>query len=373
MTSPLFTIRLALGGQLSADTLCRLLADVASLGSLNQAAVKQRMSYRHAWGLVRDAEHALSLRLLIRRAGGRNGGGATLTDDAKRLLAQYRRFTAEVPTHVGGIFSSVDQNEPDAPARPVLTSSTIGPVETGLIPALEEAYLQQTGVTVRHIAAGTGQAIRIARSGSVDLVLGHAPSLEKAFIADGFGTRRYPLMSNVFVILGPPDDPANIRASTSGADAFRRIAASSSRFVSRGDQSGTHVKELDLWRAAGVPLPAQWHKTAPDGALGSLTTIRHAELLHAYTIVDQAAALTALQEGGTLAQLFTGTKDLSNQFSLIPVSPARFPHTNYDGAQQFVAWATGRVGQAIISDFGIKTYGQPLFIPARRIAAASTR
>ena len=137
--------------------------------------------------------------------------------------------------------------------RFVFLSSTIGPIEAGIVPALEEAFEKDTGIRVRHVGAGTGAALKMAEGGRIDLVLAHARSLEEKFVKDGFGTRRVPIMYNDFVIVGPRSDPAGIRGLAKAADALKAIVAKSVPFVTRGDTSGTHVAELELWKKAGLP------------------------------------------------------------------------------------------------------------------------
>jgi tungstate transport system substrate-binding protein len=373
MTEPIVTLRLSLGESLSLDWLCDLLAEIDSSGSLSKAAARRKLSYRHAWGAVKRAEQRLGQRLLVRRTGGADGGGATLTEHARELLSQYARYRAQLTPQVEQIFAASDDNPLNAKsASPLLVASTIGPVETGLLPALEEAYLAQTGVVVRHIAAGSGQALRIARKGNADLVLTHALSLEESFIADGYGARRYPLMSNTFLILGPAQDPARVGDARSAAGAFRRIASCRAAFVSRGDESGTHVKELLLWQKAGVTPRAPWHRAAPQGALGSLSTLRHAEMVQGYALVDRATYLIAAARGLSLVPLLSGDPALRNEFALIPISPARVPHAAYEGAMRFVQWATGARGQAVVVDFGVREFGESLFVPAGKATAAAS-
>jgi tungstate transport system substrate-binding protein len=141
----------------------------------------------------------------------------------------------------------------------VLLSSTIGPVDAGIVGALEDAFEKETGIRVRHVGAGTGAALDIAKQGSVDLVLVHAKVLEEKFVAEGYGTERIPLMYNDFVLVGPVDDPAGIKGMATAADALKAISAKGAPFVSRGDKSGTHVAEMELWGKAGVKPEGPWY------------------------------------------------------------------------------------------------------------------
>lgn len=352
-----YKVFLELGGDLPADRLCALLEAVQQNGSINRATAALKISYRHAWGLVKAAEEKLGYPLLTKKVGGASGGGAALTEEAQRLLERYRAFREQVDVQAEQAFSPKDLK------HPVLLASTIGPAESGVVGALEEAFYQETGIPVRHIAAGTGQALAIAREGRADLVLAHAPELEASFVADGFGTERFPLMANEFVLLGPAADPAGAAGAPSAAAAFRRCAEAGAPFLTRGDQSGTHVQELSLWKAAGVEPAAPWYRVCERGAMGSLATLRCAEQEGAYVLVDRATYLGARARGLALALWYEGDAALRNVFSLLPVSPRRFPQVQYQGAVRFVAWATGARGQALIGQFGVAQYGEPLFTP----------
>lgn len=368
-------------GDLPGDRICLLLETIDRVGSINRAAGDLGLSYRHAWGLIKKAEERLGAPLLQKRVGGTEGGGAELTDAARALLERYRRFRREVEGRLDSLFpeGAPEQAVPGAPASapgdgagrgraeaeavPVLLASTIGPIESGLLGALEDAFYKTSGTLVRHIAAGTGQALSIAREGRVDLVLTHAPDLEAAFLAEGYGSGRYPLMYNDFLLLGPGEDPAGTREADSAAAAFRRIAAAGAPFVSRGDRSGTHVKELALWSKAEVQPAAPWYRVYDRGAMGSLATLRFAEEQGAYTLVDRAAYLTARSGSLSLAVLLYGDPLLKNIFALVPVSPERFPRAQHGAAHAFIDWATGPEGQRLVWEFGVRLYGEPLFFP----------
>ncbi len=335
------------------ERLGALLRAVASLGSINRAAAQLKVSYRHAWGLIKQAEEQLGAPLLEKRVGGAAGGGAALTPAGRDLLARFdqvRTLLADAPVA--------------PPTRPVLLASTIGPAETGLVGALEEAFYQATGLLVRHIAAGTGQALEIAREGRADLVLAHAPDLERSFLADGYGLERFPLMYNDFLLLGPASDPADAGQAASAAEALRRCASAGAPFVSRGDRSGTHIKELDLWAAAGTSPEAPWYSICPRGSMGSMAALRYAEERQSYILVDRATYLAARQTGLTLSVLCAGDPSLRNEFALLTVNPARLPGVQEEGARRFAAWAVSPAGQLVIHSFGLPQYGEPLFFPA---------
>jgi tungstate transport system substrate-binding protein len=319
-----------------------ILAAVEQHGSLNRATAALGISYRQAWGLLRKAEERLGLPLLTRRVGGAEGGGAELTEAARDLLGRYRRLQTEVE-------QILSTPAPD-PGRPVLIASTIAPVEVGLMDQLEAAFHRAAGLWVRHIAAGSGQALEIARDGRVDLVLAHAPSEEERFIREGYGLRRVPLMANRFLLCGPAADPAGVWEAASAADGLRCIALAGAPFLSRGDQSGTHQKELALWASSGAGPAAPWYRLYERGAQGSGITLREAERTRSYTLVDRATFAAVAPEG--LVPLFEQDESLVNPFSLLLLSPERFPHANHAGAERFATWAAGPEGQQIIASSG---------------------
>lgn len=343
------------------DRLCALLAQVKQLGSLRQATEATGLSYRYAWGLIRKAEKQIGTPLLVGRVGGAAGGGADLTPAAHELLRRQRLLQQEVEPRLASILAPLPEPSAEAPAggQPLLMASTIGPVEVGLVDALAVAYRAETGVWIRYIAAGTGQALEVARSGRVDLVLVHAPALEDEFIAEGYGTRRTPLACNAFLLCGPEADPAGVAAATTIAEALGRIAGTQAPFVSRGDRSGTHVKERELWAGAQIEPGGDWYQVYPLGGQGNAATLRHAASLGAYTLMDSATYAMVKPVG--MVPLYGGDPSLCNRFSLIPVNQSRFPHVNAAGAEQFVTWAGGAAGQAVVESFGVEQYGVPLF------------
>ena len=167
-------------------------------------------------------------------------------------------------------------------------ASTIGPIDAGIVAVLEDAFEKESGIRVRHVGAGTGEALKIAEQGSADLVLVHAKKLEEKFVAAGFGTERIPLMYNDFVIVGPAADPAAVRGMTDAVLALKKIAASQARFISRGDKSGTHVAEMGLWEKAGIKPEGRWYTIYEKGSEGNAPTLRFANEAGAYTVMDRA-------------------------------------------------------------------------------------
>lgn len=245
----------------------------------------------------------------------------------------------------------------------ILMASTIGPIDAGIVSALETQFEKDSGIRVRHVGAGTGAALKIAQQGTVDLVMVHAKSLEEKFIADGYGTERIPVMYNDFVIVGPPADPAGIKGMASATDAMKKIAEKGVTFISRGDNSGTNVAELALWKKAGVNPSGSWYEVYAKGKDGNAATLAYTDQKGAYTFIDRATYLS-LQKSIKLAILVEKDEALLNFISVIPINPKKFPKTNYKDTMEFVQWLTSpEKGQKVIVDFGIDQYGSPLFFP----------
>ncbi|MCX5803668.1 MAG: substrate-binding domain-containing protein [Proteobacteria bacterium] len=245
----------------------------------------------------------------------------------------------------------------------ILLASTIGPIDSGIMDVLENQFEKETGIRVRHVGAGTGAAMDIARKGNVDLVMVHAKSLEEKFVKEGFGTERIDFMYNDFVIVGPPDDPAGIKGMRESVEALKKISTRGATFISRGDKSGTHVAEMILWEKAGIKPSGSWYIIYEKGAEGNVPTLRYTNQRTAYTVIDRATFL-ALQKEIKLVVLVEKDKALLNYISLIPVNPKKFERVNYEGVMTFVKWLIDpEKGQAIIRDFGKEKYGSPLFFP----------
>jgi tungstate transport system substrate-binding protein len=245
----------------------------------------------------------------------------------------------------------------------ILLSSTIGPIDSGIVAALEDAFEKETGIRVRHVGAGTGAALELAKKGSVDIVMAHARSLEEKFIQEGFGTERIDFMYNDFVIVGPPSDPAGIRGLKKAVEALHIISEKKVPFISRGDKSGTHVAEMELWNKAMIKPQGAWYQVYEKGTEGNVPTLLHTDQRQAYTVIDRATFLS-LQKEIKLQVLVEGDILLLNFISLLPVNPQKFPRVNHEGVNTFVKWLTdpGK-GQKIVEEFGKDKYGSPLFFP----------
>ena len=245
----------------------------------------------------------------------------------------------------------------------VLLASTIGPIDSGIVDLLENQFEKETGIRVRHVGAGTGAALDIAKKGNVDLVLVHAKSLEEKFVNEGFGTERIDLMYNDFVIVGPLKDPAGIRGMKQATEALRTISQRGVTFISRGDKSGTHVAEMELWGKAGIKPTGTWYVIYEKGATGNVPTLRYTDEKGAYTVIDRATFI-ALKDQIKIAVLVEKDEALLNYITLIPVNPKKFSKVNYEDAMIFVKWLTSpEKGQKIVRDFGKNKYGNPLFFP----------
>jgi len=245
----------------------------------------------------------------------------------------------------------------------ILLASTIGPIDSGIVDLLENKFEQETGIRVRHVGAGTGAALDIAKNGNVDLVLVHAKSLEEKFVAAGYGTERIDLMFNDFVIVGPSSDPAGIRGMKQATEALGILSEKGVTFISRGDRSGTHVAEMELWEKAGIKPAGSWYVIYEKGAEGNVPTLRYTDQREAYTVIDRATYL-GLKGQIRLEVLVEKDEALLNYISLIPVNPQKLPKVNYEDAMVFVRWLTSpEKGQKIIRDFGKDKYGSPLFFP----------
>ncbi len=245
----------------------------------------------------------------------------------------------------------------------VFMASTIGPIDSGIIGVLEDRFEKDTGIRVRHVGAGTGATLDIAKKGNIDLVLVHAKSLEEKFVKEGYGTERIDLMYNDFVIVGPQSDPAGIKGMKNAGEALKKIADKKAPFLTRGDKSGTHVAELIIWEKAGIKPAGDWYIVYDKGTEGNMPTLREADKRGIYTLMDRATYLS-LQKEIKLVILVEKDEALLNYITLIPVNPKKFPRVNAQAAMTFVKWLTDPdKGQLIIRDFGKDRFGSPLFFP----------
>lgn len=244
--------------------------------------------------------------------------------------------------------------------RFIIVQSTTSTQNSGLFDHILPIFRDKTGIEVRVVAVGTGQAIKNAENGDADVLLVHARPAEEAFVAAGGGVRRFDVMYNDFVIVGPEADPAGIAGTTDAAAAMRRIARSGSVFASRGDDSGTHKAELALWEEAGVDASAasgSWYRETGSGMGQTLNT---GVGMNVYVLSDRAT-WSAFRNRGRHRVLVEGDPRLFNQYGVILVNPARHPNVKADLGQAFIDWLTGEDGQAAIAGFRIE--GEQQFFP----------
>jgi len=234
-------------------------------------------------------------------------------------------------------------------------ATTTSTEQSGLLSVLLPAFEKKTGLTVDVVAVGTGAALKLGEKGDADVLLVHARAQEDAFMAAGFGDERRDVFYNDFVVLGPKDDPAKIATATDGAQAFARIAAARIPFISRGDNSGTHVKEKDIWKTTGIVPAGDWYKEAGQGMS---QTIMMADQLSGYTLSDRATWL-AMKQKSALVVLYQGDKSLFNPYGVISVSAARYPKNNIAGAKALVEWMTSAEARKIVAGYAIG--GEPCF------------
>jgi len=246
-----------------------------------------------------------------------------------------------------------------AQSHTVIVSTTTSTQDSGLLDVLVPMFEKKTGMTVKTISVGTGQALALAARGEADVALVHAPSVERKYVEEGQMRNRRLVMYNDFVIVGPEDDPAKIKGMTRATDALKRIAETQSRFVSRGDRSGTHVLEQGLWKQAGVDPKGAWYIESGQG-MGQ--TLGIANDRRAYTITDRGTWL-AFQKRISLPILVEKDKPLLNIYSVMEINPANGPRVNTAGGKAFADFMVAPETQAVIKIFGVDKYGQPLFVP----------
>jgi tungstate transport system substrate-binding protein len=247
-----------------------------------------------------------------------------------------------------------------AQERFITVASTTSTEQSGLFGYLLPIYEKQTGVKVHVVALGTGQALDVARRGDADVVFVHARAAEDKFLAEGQGVKRFPVMYNDFVLIGPKADPAKIGGSKDILEALKKIQATQAPFVSRGDRSGTHIAELALWKAANIDLDkakGPWYRDTGQGMGPALNT---AASMNAYILADRGTWL-AFKNRGDLTILVEGDKRLFNQYGVMLVNPEKHPSVKKELGQQFIDWIVSPTGQKTIADYKIN--GEQLFYP----------
>jgi len=271
-----------------------------------------------------------------------------------------------------------------AEEKVVKMSTTTSTQESGLLDVLLPALEKDTGIKVKVIAKGTGAAIRDGIDGNVDIIFVHDRAREEAFVNDGFGTKRYAVMHNDFIIVGPASDKVKIKGTAEGADALKKIASAKAIFISRGDDSGTHAKEQELWKASGLSLETGTTSMEKDGKQIEIKSVHPAASIDWYlsvgqgmgktlTIADEKQAYTIADRGTYIKYKFgrevpvnleilcEGGNQLANPYGIIPVNPAKHPHVQAALAEQMAQWLVSAKGQQVIADY--KLHGKQLFFP----------
>jgi len=246
-----------------------------------------------------------------------------------------------------------------AGSRTVILSTTTSTQDSGLLDVLVPLFERKTGYSVKTVSVGTGQALALAARGEADVALVHAPTLEKKYVAEGKMSNRRLVMYNDFVIAGPEADPARIKGEKSAVTAFKKIAAAGARFVSRGDKSGTHILEQDLWKRAEIGPAAPWYIESGQG-MGA--TLGIANDRGAYVLTDRATLL-AFARRVALPVMVEGDRPLLNIYSVMEINPANGPRVNVAGGTAFADFMVAPETQAVIKTFGVDKYGQALFVP----------
>lgn len=246
-----------------------------------------------------------------------------------------------------------------AGSKDLILATTTSTQDSGLLDVLVPAFEEATGYSVKTVAVGSGQAIEMGEQGNADVLLVHSPAAEKELVAAGYGIDRRLVMHNSYLIVGPPADPAKIKGLTSAVDAFTAIAGTESTFVSRGDESGTHTKELGYWKKAGITPEGAWYIETGQGMAATLQVTSEKV---GYTLTDIATWL-ATQEQLDLESLVTDDPSLLNPYHVIQVNPEKFPKVNAAGGNAFADFLLSAEAQAMIGEFGVDEFGQQLFIP----------
>ena len=247
-----------------------------------------------------------------------------------------------------------------AQQKTVILSTTTSTQDSGLLDVLIPIFEKQSGYFVKTIAVGSGQAMAMGEKGEADVLLVHSPAAEKKFVAEGYGINRRIIMHNDFIVVGPPEDPAKVKGMKSASESFKGIAAGNALFLSRADKSGTHVKEMDIWKAAGIKSEGEkWYQQT---GLGMGQTLSVANEKKGYTLADRGTYL-AVKKNLQMDILVEGDGILLNIYHVIEVNPAKWPKVNAAGGKAFADFMVAKETQEIIRTFGVEKFGSPLFFP----------
>ncbi len=279
--------------------------------------------------------------------------------DHRMTLARLTRLARRHALALGLAAAALLPLTAHAQDKFIVMSSTTSTEQSGLFAHLLPAFKKASGIDIRVVAQGTGQALDMGRRGDADVLFVHDQVAEEKFVAEGFGIERRPVMYNDFVVVGPKSDPAGVKGNDV-VEALKKLAASKSDFVSRGDKSGTHAAELRYWKAAGLDTPVGKVAGYKECGCGMGPALNIASSTNAYVLTDRGTWLS-FKNRGDLVILVEGDKRLFNQYGVIVVNPAKHPHVKKDLAQAFADWVVSPAGQASIADY--KIGGEQLFFP----------
>ena len=308
----------------------------------------------------RDPNRSLTTFALAKSASGAErseSGTARSSANGFRRGALLRRLAATV---FAAVLPLAATSASASAAESITVSSTTSTEQSGLFKHLLPIFEKKTGISVKVVAVGTGQALDIGRRGDADVVFVHDRVAEEKFVADGYGVKRQPVMYNDFVLIGPKADPAGIRGGKDVVDALKKIAGAQAPFVSRGDRSGTHAAELRFWKMAEVDPKAgsgAWYRETGSGMGPALNS---AAGMNAYILADRGTWLS-FRNRAELDIAVEGDKRLFNQYGVMLVNPARHPHVKQQAGQAFIDWLVSPEGQAAVAEY--KIGGQQLFFP----------
>jgi tungstate transport system substrate-binding protein len=258
------------------------------------------------------------------------------------------------------LFGVIAASPASAQQKNIILATTTSTQDSGLLDVLIPMFEKKTGYFVKTIAVGSGQAMAMGQKGGADVLLVHSPEAEQKFVADGFGVNRRLVMHNDFIVVGPPADPAGIKSAKTTIDAFKKIADAGALFMSRGDNSGTHAKEKQIWKVAGINQEGQkWYQQT---GLGMGQTLNVSSEKKTYTLADRGTYL-ALKKNLQLDILKEGDAVLLNIYHVIEVSPAKWPRVNVAGGKAFADFMVSSDAQAVIKTFGVEKFGGALFFP----------
>ncbi|SCG84550.1 putative tungstate transport system substrate-binding protein [Proteiniborus sp. DW1] len=243
----------------------------------------------------------------------------------------------------------------------IILSTTTSTQDSKLLDYLLPKFTEDTGIEVKVIAVGTGKALQMGKDGDADILLVHAKASEEEFVKEGHGTERHDVMYNDFILVGPKDDPLKLKENSPNdiLTGLTTISENQAKFVSRGDDSGTHKKELEIWKTAGIEPQGDWYLSAGSG-MGDVLKI--ASEKQGYTLTDRATYLS-LRDTLDLDIIIEKDENLFNQYGIIPVNPEKSDKINAEGAKAFMDWMLSEKGQKLIGEFGVDKYGMPLFVP----------